>query len=426
MRAGSGLLIFAFLSILVFGMVSPAWAAQLNWDAKTFDNAQIPKYVFQRTVFINYPDGGNIADALRGQSNTVSFSVDSSSADLSGLIDKLNINLSSLGSTSEVTSLKLDYSAQLTGRGTDTSIDYKITLVPTLDGFLIREYSQNSPALFDLAWRGMAVDGPITVPTEKYGDFEVNQPLSFIKAEYPDVASAISGTDAEGVLTMPLIDASDIGNQPLTNWHFLFDPTGIAAESSKFGFSGDKIVVSTFTMGESSIREGQQREKEFTASFTTDKTYDVRAVQSAASANVALAGYGSPDKVEGKEVIGVSPTAPSGSAQTSTGSFPVFIIYGMAGMAAVGAAGFFWWSNRKAKQESEYVQRGIDPKYLRSSSTSEASGGYHTTRGEAELATEEPSYTQHESVYGQGQALPKDEPQQDSKRGSMPKGWKPE
>ncbi|MGI0004523.1 MAG: hypothetical protein ACREAX_04415, partial [Candidatus Nitrosotenuis sp.] len=196
-----------------------------------------------------------------------------------------------------------------------------------------------------------------------------------------------------------------------------------AADTSRFGFSGAKVVVSSFTMGESSLREGQVKEKEFEATFTSDKTYHVRTVQSGDSANIFLAGYASPDKVDGHEVLGVSATAPAGAAQTSTGSFPIFIIYGMAGMAAAGAGGFFFWSNKKAKRESEYIQTGIDPKYLHASSTSEASGGYHTTRGEAELATDEQSYRQHQSVYDSQNTLPKEEPK--PKRGSMPKDWKP-
>jgi hypothetical protein len=98
----------------------------------------------------------------------------------------------------------------------------------------------------------------------------------------------------------------------------------------------------------------------------------------------------------------------------------------MAGMAAAGAGGFFYWSNKKAKQESEYIQRGIDPKYLRATSTSEAAGGYHTTRGEAELASGT-GYEQHESVYGkEGGTLPEEEKKPGASRGSMPKGWKPE
>ena len=210
----------------------------------------------------------------------------------------------------------------------------------------------------------------------------------------------------------------------------MFDPTGISAETSKFGFSGARVVVSSFTMGESSIREGQQREKEIDGTFTSDKTYNVKSIQSADNANVFLAGYASPDIFEGREVFGVSATAPTGAAQTSTGSFPILIIYGMAGMAAAGAVGFFMWSNKKAKRESEYIQTGIDPKHLRGTTTSEASGGYHTNRGEAELVTDDTSYKQHESVYEQrgslpkGYEQPKEEPKSNS-RGSMPKDWKP-
>jgi hypothetical protein len=421
----ASLLVFAFLGILIVGTVSPAWAAQLNWDAKEFDTAQSPKFVFQRSVFIDYSNGGEIADALRGKEMSISFSADSTSANLQALIDELNKSLSEKQSSAHITGATIEYTASMIGRDESASVDYRIVLVPKIEGFLIREYTEGSPALFDLTWRGIKVDGPVTVSTEQHGEVDVNQPLSFFKMSFPQVASKIAGTEAEGILNMGLIDASDIGNQPLTNWHFLFDPTGVSAETSKYGFSGARVVVSSFTMGESSFREGQIKEKEFEADFVADKAYHVRTVQSGDSANVFLAGYASPDLLQGHEVVGVSASAPTSAAQTSTGSFPVFIIYGMAGMAAAGAGGFFYWSNKKAKQETEYIQRGIDPKYLRATSTSEASGGYHTTRGEAELATES-TYSQHESVYGQQkEALPKDETKPSSTRGAMPKDWKP-
>ncbi len=412
----------ALLSILVSGSVFPAFAAQLNWDAKTYESAQNPKFIFQRTAFIEYKEGGSIADALRGQEVTIRFSADSSSAGMQELIDKLNENLVAAKSTVSVTDMQLEYSATMVGRGDQASVDYRVVIIPTMEGFLIREYQEGSPGLFDATWRGMSVDGPIPLMTEEFGEIDVNQPLSFFKTEFPEVASQITG-EAQDVLEMGLIDASGIAKQPLTNWHFLFDPTGIAADTSRFGFSGAKVVVSSFTMGESSLREGQVREQEFEATFTSDNTYHVRTVQSGDSANIFLAGYASPDILDGHEVIGVSATAPAGAAQTSTGSFPIFIIYGMAGMAAAGAGGFFFWSNKKAKRESEYIQTGIDPRHLRASSTSEASGGYHTTRGEAELATDDQGYKQHQSVYDSQITLPKEEPK--PSRGSMPKDWKP-
>lgn len=412
------------LSVLILGPVSPAFAAQLNWDAKTYESAQTPKFIFQRTAFLEYGDGGSIADALRGQGVSIAFSADSASEGAQDLIDKINESLIEARSTVRVTDVKLEYSATMVGRGDHTSVDYRVVLVPTMEGFLIREYQEGSPALFDAAWRGIKIDGPVMITSEEHGPVDVNQPISFFTALYPDVASQITG-EARSILEMGLIDASGIGNQPLTNWHFLFDPTGIAADTARFGFSGAKVVVSSFTMGESSIREGVVREIEFKATFTSDQTYRVRTVQSGDAANIFLSGYASPDTLAGHEVFGVSAVAPAGATQSPTGSFPVFIIYGMTGMAVAGAVGFFVWSAKKAKRASEYIQTGIDPKYLRATSTSEASGGYHTVRGEAELATDDQSYKQHQSVYDSQTALPKDAEKVKSTRGAMPKDWKP-
>lgn len=425
------LLALSLFAILAFGVVSPAFAAQLNWDAKTPENGQHPKFIFQRTAFIEYADGGSIADTLRGQDVTIDVSADSTTPGVQALIDKINDNLRVLKSSAHVTDISIEYHASLTGRGDNASVDYRIILIPTFDGYLIKPYTDGSPALFDALWRGLKINGPITLSTADQGDIEINQPLSFYKENFPDVASQITG-EAESVMTMPLMDASGLGALPLSSWHSLTDPTGIIAETSKYGFSGDRVAVSSFTMGESSFREGQIKEKEAEATFTTDKSYHIRTVESGDSGNLFLAGYASPDKLGDVEVIGVSPSASKTAAQTSSGSFPIFIIYGMAGMAAAGAVGFFMWSNKKAKRDSEHVQTGIDPKYLRGVDTSDASGGYKTNRGEAELATGDTSYSQHESVYQRGSLPagykpeePKEEPKPSSNRGSMPKDWKP-
>ena len=434
MRGDSVLVLFV-MSVIVVGMVSPAFAAQLNWDAKTPDTADFPKFKFQRTAFIDYKQGGSIADALRGKDLTMEFTADSSTPGVSDLIQKINDNLHSMQSTASVKDLKVEYHASITGRGDNASVDFRIILTPTLDGYLVKPYSEGppvSPALFDVLWRGLKVDGPITLTTQEYGDVEINLPISFYEKNFPSVGSQITDK-AKDVMTMPLIDASGIGGLPIGSWHFLADPTGIVAETSKFGYSGAKVVVSSFTMGESSFREGQIKEKVFEATLTSDKTYNVKSVESGDSGNIFLAGYASPDKVNGVEVVGLLPKAPSTGAQTSSGSFPIFIIYGMAGMAAAGAGGFFFWSSKKAKRESEYVQTGIDPKYLRGVDTSEASGGYKTNRGEAELISDDATHKQHTSVYDQntrgslpaGYTAPKEEPKPSSNRGSMPKDWKP-
>ena len=165
-------------------------------------------------------------------------------------------------------------------------------------------------------------------------------------------------------------------------------------------------------MGESSIREGIQVEREWHATITGDThptipgeiSYNLRAVQSADNANLYIFGFGALDVLDGVEIAGVTPTAPEDYATTSTGDFPVFIIYGMAGLAAVGGGLFFVFSNRALKNEKQ-GQQGIDPSRLVGYQTSSASGGYQTNRGEAQLR-DDSNYQQTRSYYDQVEQQP--------------------
>ena len=172
-------------------------------------------------------------------------------------------------------------------------------------------------------------------------------------------------------------------------------------------------------MGESSLREGRQVERVEEAQFTADAPYVVRTVQSADNANLKLIGFAAVDKLEGVEVLGVSPQAPQGYATTSTGGFPVSIIYGMAAMAGIGAIAILVFSSRQLKKEEGKGQQGIDPSQLRGYETSSAAGGYQTNRGEAQLISDA-EYERHRSVYEE------EKPQSGgNKGGAMPKDWKP-
>jgi len=221
-----------------------------------------------------------------------------------------------------------------------------------------------------------------------------------------------------------LINAEGIKNQPLSNWHFLFDPTGINVDAGTFGLAEEisGFVVSGFTMGESSLREGRQVEKVVEAHFTLDKNYMVRSIESADNANLAVIGFGVVDSLEGLEIIGVTPTAPEGFTTTSTGEFPVSIIYGMAAMAAIGGGAIFIISNRKLKHEGT-EQTGIDPSQLRAYQTSAGAGGYQTVRGEAQLI-DDSDYQKTRSVYDEKK--PQETTESQSTKGALPKGWKPE
>jgi len=390
-------LVAFFTGLLIIGSSSSVWAAQL--DARLIPDAESAdiKITYQRNIWIGYNEGGQLADELRGKSWEIEVMADSSNPGVKDLIQKINQKITSDGSSARITDLKVEYTSGLIGRGTNTSIDYKIVLYPTLSFYNIRQFSPSSPSLVDMGWRGITTTEPIVID-----GVEINLPISSLKSQEPAAYDIIAGTEGETLMSRHLINADRIRDQPLSNWHFLFDPTGINVDAGTFGLDESILgfVVSGYTMGESSIREGRQVEKEFSAEFTKDRPYEVRSVESADSANLHLIGFAAVDIIEGVEFFGVTPTSPEGYATTSSGEFPVMIIYGMAGMAGIGTIAILFISSRRLKAEAGQGQQGIDPSQLQAFSTSESSGGYKTVRGEAQLKGEQ-VYDQTASVYEQ-------------------------
>ena len=426
----AGILIASLTVIMIASTVAPAFAAQMEFrtwvEPNSVDELEIK---FQRTIIINYDEGGMLADELRGQKIAKTFSLTSDDPGVIELRDRINYQLSQLDSSATITDVQIDYDTKLTGRGLNTSVDYKIILTMQITNHVLRESSSGSSGIVDMSWRGLMVPGEVTV-NAKGIPHEINLPISFISDVAPGLYNAIRGSEAETLLNSPIIDASGIKNQPLGNWHFLFDPTGINVDAAQFGLSEELagVVWSSFTMGESSFREGIQTEKEHEATFTTDKTYDLRTIESADSANIFFAGFANIDVLDNQEVVGVFPEAPEGYATTSTGEFPVMIIYGMAGFAGMAGIAIFLVSEKKRKKDiaAGNIQTGIDPSQLVGADTSTGSGGYKTNRGEAHLKSDD--YAQTRSVYDNTQIEEKkdDDTTSASSKGSMPKGWKPE
>ena len=392
---GTVLLSVLVALVVASGAVSTASAAQLvttiypDSDFSEFDIRH------QRTISVYYPEGGQIADLLRGESWTITASAPPGSAGSIAVADAINRNIVNDGSQAQVSDLHIEYTATMTGNPLSASIDYKIEIEGDVGQYTIRASDGRNPALIDMGWRGLSVHDAVMV-----GGIDINDPFAAIESQNADLASAIAGSEAEDLLHTSLIDADFVRDQPLANWHFLFDPTGISSDAALYGIADEisGFVVSSYTMGESSIREGIQVEREFDATFDADREYTVRTYQSADSANLHVIGFAQLDSLDGVEIFGVTPTPPEGYGQTPTGDFPVAIIYGMAGMAAVGGGAFFVFSSRQLKKEEGQGQSGIDPSRLVGYQTSSSAGGYQTNRVEAHLA-DASDHQQTRSVY---------------------------
>ena len=443
------ILTILLVGLIVIGTSTPVWGAQLDSRINP-NNAESPfKMSYLKTIFVEYPNGGDLFNVLGGTEWAISGTADSTNPGVQQLMHKLNSKIQSDGSQARISDLNVIYDFQLKGRNIQTSIDYRVILEGTLTNYVITEDSQKK--LVDLGWRGLTTTSPIIID-----GIEINIPLGVLQSQEPILYNTFVGTEAENVLNRELINANFILEQPLTNWHFLFDPTGINADASTFGLDDEiaGFVVSSWTMGESSIREGRQVERVFEAEVMADELYIIRSVQSSDQANLYTIGFGALDTLDGIEIVGVTPTPPDDYMTTSTGGFPIMIIYGMAGLAAVGGIGFFIISSRSMKNQAQ-GQQGIDPNSLVGYQTSASSGGYQTNRGEAHLR-DDTDYQQTRNVYDASPeptstpeleptlddsakpkpTLPKgfeakpDEPKEDTKpkptkssRGTLPKGF---
>jgi len=410
-------------AVIALGSIAPTFgSAQLEATLEDSTGNALAKMTYQRTLWIDYSDGGNLENILAGKNVTVIFSVDSSAVGMKELIQKINSSIASNDSDAYVSDMSLDYVALMTGRDDKMSIDYKIVLRPVIENFVIRDYTGTSPALLDVNWRGFGASDAVEIQTKEYGLMEINLPVSLFDKYTPEIAMQLKSSDAGELLTKSIMNADGIRDQPIENWHFLFDPTGIGVDAAQYGFQTGS-VISKYTMGESSLREGIQTERTNEAMFTIDKAYSIKTFEASDNASLDVVGFATRDS----GFFGVTPTAPEGYATTSSEEFPAMVLYGMAGMAALGGVAIMVVSQRKLKKEGKNLQQtGIDPTQLTGVQTSSSSGGYQTVRGEAQVKGLE-DYDQHKNYYDdKPQVEEKSEDKSTSTKGSMPKGWKPE
>ncbi len=215
--------ILSLIAIIAISGLTPALASsQLELTIDPTSDKAVAKMVYQRNITLDYSQGGKLADILAGKSDKISFNASSSTTGMSSLMAKLNSYMASKGSQAQITDLDLEYLVTITGRSDSASIDYKIVLRPTIENFVIKAGSGNSPTLIDVDWRGFGALGPVVISTPIHGDVEINLPISAIETFIPSMGLAMKAGESGELLTTRLMDADGIKDQPVGNWHFLF------------------------------------------------------------------------------------------------------------------------------------------------------------------------------------------------------------
>ena len=296
-----------------------------------------------RILTLKYPANSTMSQILDGNKTSISFSLNSSDSGngVSEILDKINNQLlSQKQSLVKFENATLDYKATLNGGPTTSTVSYQVELHPIITN-LVTGSNGSTSSILDVDWRSIALEEPLIVNTEEYGQIDINHPIGGLEKLAPEVATKIQNTTLSPAFETPILDFADFG-VTMNNWHFLFDATGAQAGAANFGFSvteGGSKIVSIYSLGESSFREGTHTVKETSASADIDGVnVEVDGLTAPVSGQMQIGGFAQVQQSGDKEYLSVSSVAPKGVA-TSSGSFPlqVILVFGamMAGVAVL-------------------------------------------------------------------------------------------
>lgn len=328
-------------SLLVSSFVSQAYAADVQAFLVPSRNSAEGSFVGVKTVTLTYPAGSPISEALNGEVRRISFSLEGNageqdSAGVGQAINLINEALIEANSPVQASSATISYTAVLRGDASRTTISYKTEIKPVLENYLLED--QGSSKIIDLEWRGITINAPMVINAPDVGEIDVNHPSGLLEALYPNIATQLLNTDARQVLVDPILNFEAF-DAPLSSWHVLFDPVGAYGESVGLQGTEDAQVLSVYSLGESSLREGTHEPIEKDASVSINgANVRVHSTTPPPNAQLTIAGYSAVQDSGGSEFAIVTLEAPAG-VQTSTGGFPIQVLLVLGGM--MGAIAIF-------------------------------------------------------------------------------------
>lgn len=354
--------------VVLVSFVVPAHAVQLDAAIPKGSEEFAPVFTFTRIISIQYSEDSKLAELFRSSQQKISFVIDGENASV--LIEKINAQLKEKSFVT-VSDVSGEYSVTITPHERSASIEYKITIKPTMKGHFISE------SVLDAQWRGFEISDEIPIESE-FGVYHINSPISAF-AELPEIVEYLSDSDAMQVLDMKLIDATGLTDLPLLQWESMFDPTAKMSETVGYGFSG--TIVTNYSMGICTIYRGVCQDRDITVPFEIEgEAYTIRSIESQDDGTIIIEGY--VQQSSGRiESFLVTENAPKPGKIEDT---QVPTMYAVSGIGVAIAASFFVWSDKKSKKTST-EQTGIDPKDLCAVSTSSSAGSYQTNRGTSEL-----------------------------------------
>jgi hypothetical protein len=290
---------------------------------------------------ITYDPNSALSKNLTGVHENVNFKANMSTPGMRELIATVNQDIfKEKQSPAQVQNATLDYSSHIDGTPGQLKVSYLVKFKPTLTGVTLPNQNGTNLKVVDLDWRSFVVPQPLMLTPNKVGQINVNYPIGLLQNKLPKIASQLENTEAGKLLKNPLFNFELMG-QSLDTWHFLFDPTGSQVGMLGSGFKevGGAKVVSIFSLGESSFREGTFTDIEQDAKATIDGVNaDIHTLTAKPSGQIQIAGFAQARSTPSGEFVTVSEDAPQGTS-TATGGFPIQVLLVLGGM--MGAVAVF-------------------------------------------------------------------------------------
>ncbi len=331
--------------LLISAFVTQADAADLSAALFPETDTGEASFIGGKTVTLEYPAGSSLAQELNGQNQRIEFTLNGTATEqnqtgMSELIAALNRAFIQADSPVQASQALVSYTGALRGGPTSTVISYRIDVQPTLERIVLQsgDGGQAAAQVVDLEWRGITINEPLVVNAPDVGQININYPIGLLQALYPSLAQKLENTQAREILYSPILNLEEF-NAPMNSWHFLFDPVGVYGGSVALEGVGEANVLSIYSFGESSLREGTHTVQQQDATATIDGVnVNVRSTTPPPSGQITIAGYSSHEQSGGSWHSVVTAEAPEG-AQTSTGGFPIQVLLVLGGM--MGAIAIF-------------------------------------------------------------------------------------
>ena len=322
------------------------------------------------TIF-NYPENSNLANLFKQLPHRISINASSSNSDIrnnnndnemamQNLLKSINTQFQHANSITHATGVNVSFIADIRQfSNTQTSIDQRISMDINLENFVIPNSNDPSHKYVDLNWRSFIINDSIPLQytinhSKNTREIDINHLLSMLYALNSGFKNELNSDSSNiQILNSPLIDFSRLST-PMNYWYHLFDPAAELAETKGYGYKGETNgakVVTIYSLGEGSIREGEHSDTIHDVIFGNNNQYKAELTLPAPNGRIDILGYARLASTPGQETAIVSQTNEGGSSYA--GNFPIVVLGGLGAIMLVVVA-IVLIKSRGTKNINEY------------------------------------------------------------------------